>query len=227
MLEIFASTLKADFDDTDYARAMQLIPEDSALRLSRFRFREDAFRSLFGELLIRQWCAKRFGMDCREVPIERGNFTKPYIRGVQADYSIAHSGDWVVCVVSTNQRVGIDLEQMKEIDLCVAERCFSEHELADLLELPAPARTPYFYALWTLKEAYVKYLGTGLLTPLDSFSFAVSADSIALTDPAREALPAFRRYELAAGYACAVCAENGGFPKTVGQVAPRELLRHI
>ncbi len=43
-------------------------------------------------------------------------------------------------------------------------------ELSYLLDAPEPERLQRFYRLWTAKEAYVKYLGTGLTRPLSSFS---------------------------------------------------------
>jgi 4'-phosphopantetheinyl transferase len=57
-------------------------------------------------------------------------------------------------------------------DLAVAEQFFAPLELTILQDAPAADRTKLFFRLWTLKEAYIKAVGTGLAMPLDSFAFA-------------------------------------------------------
>ena len=49
----------------------------------------------------------------------------------------------------------------------IAKRFFSENEYKYILESESQGNA--FYEIWTKKEAYVKFLGTGLSTPLSSF----------------------------------------------------------
>ena len=85
-------------------------------------------------------------------------------------FNLAHTRGLVGCAVTTVD-VGFDLEETRlPTPLEVAPRFFSPEELARLRRLP-PARQPQrFYALWTLKESYIKGRGLGLAIPLDSFS---------------------------------------------------------
>lgn len=48
---------------------------------------------------------------------------------------------------------------------------FSTNEQASLNSLPSELQLGRFYALWTLKEAYIKARGLGLSLPLQEFSF--------------------------------------------------------
>jgi 4'-phosphopantetheinyl transferase len=65
--------------------------------------------------------------------------------------------------------VGVDIEQHRENDLpALAKTAFHPQELAFFLENPETGR---FYDIWTLKESYIKMLGTGF--SLDPREFCV------------------------------------------------------
>jgi phosphopantetheinyl transferase len=80
--------------------------------------------------------------------------------------SLSHSRDWVVCALSMDGDVGVDLQfptahtQANEI----AARYFGPEE-SDWVRAGDRAR---FFMLWTLKEAYLKAIGVGVAGGLDS-----------------------------------------------------------
>lgn len=96
---------------------------------------------------------------------------KPYLTDYpEVHFNLSHSGDWVVVAVS-NEFVGIDVEKRVPTDKCkdIAKRFFHPEEIMDL-DLYKDAMLGWrFLHYWTCKEAYVKYLGTGLRTPLNQF----------------------------------------------------------
>ena len=68
--------------------------------------------------------------------------------------------------------------------LAVAERYFSAAEAAQLRALTSDAQPRRFLQLWTLKEAYLKAIGTGLAGGLGRMSFMFeSAESFASSAP--------------------------------------------
>jgi 4'-phosphopantetheinyl transferase len=55
---------------------------------------------------------------------------------------------------------------------------FSADELAALEAAAEGERDMLFFRIWTLKEAFVKAIGTGIGYPMNTISFAFSGDEI-------------------------------------------------
>ncbi len=74
--------------------------------------------------------------------------------------------------VARGASLGIDVEIYdKNVPLAVARRFFSPVEAGALAALPADAQPRRFLRLWTLKEAYLKAIGTGLAGGLGGMTF--------------------------------------------------------
>lgn len=92
-------------------------------------------------------------------------------------FNLSHSGPRLVIAVSRWPLTGVDVEvrvpgrRFRKI----ARRYFSDEERRGLEGLPEALLTQRFYALWTLKEAYIKARGMGLAIPLKEFSIAFPA----------------------------------------------------
>lgn len=51
---------------------------------------------------------------------------KPVVRHIPSfHFNLSHSGDWVVCAID-DAPVGIDIEEIKPIDLAIAKRFFQQ-----------------------------------------------------------------------------------------------------
>lgn len=99
-------------------------------------------------------------------------------------FNLANTHGLVVCAVSVaHESIGVDVERTdRKIELLdVAERYFSNSEVAGLRALPSEERLRHFIAIWTLKESYIKARGLGLAQPLDQFSFHLGGEAIGVT----------------------------------------------
>ena len=101
-------------------------------------------------------------------------------------FSLSHCGDMNAVGISCGVELGIDLEYTSGRDLraCrkIAQRFFSPHE-QEQLDISCHNAEDYrqlFFQIWTLKEAYLKALGTGIRTSLREISFNLSTDRIRL-----------------------------------------------
>lgn len=147
-------------------------------KADRCRFPEDAAHCIMSDILLKygfqRYFEKRKPLVCREgLQIEQGANGKPYIKNAEGFcYNLSHSGKWVVLACGDGE-MGIDVEKVRENANLerITRRFFTEEERAYIF---APTkeqeRRQRFTKIWTGKEGYVKYLGSGLARGLETFS---------------------------------------------------------
>lgn len=162
-----------DLTDSEYNKWYSLMSVHKQRRVDRFRFNDDKKRTIAGEMLARKAISEWCGVTPESIAFGIKEHGKPYAKDLAVEFNISHSGNMVVCAVDTNP-VGIDIEQIRPIDLTIAKRIFSEQELIQLFGY-VPTGTDFahttdeellsrFFELWTRKEAYGKYVGDGLFS---------------------------------------------------------------
>jgi 4'-phosphopantetheinyl transferase len=84
-------------------------------------------------------------------------------------FSISHAGDVAIVAVTREQRVGIDVEEVRSgIDIvAVAQRALGDENARELARESESRRMQRFFELWTQEEARGKCRGTGLIEPDD------------------------------------------------------------
>lgn len=124
-------------------------------------------------------------------------------------FSLSHSGERVLCALS-DEAVGADLQQLRPCNPALVRRFFTAEEGAWLEA--QQERDLAFTLLWSLKESYVKFLGSGIAeTHLDSFTVRVLPDGRAWIDGSSVKL----WYAVCGGYVMAVCSCADAAPETV------------
>lgn len=129
---------------------------------------------------------------------------KPYLQNCPFHFNLSHSGKYVICALST-EPVGCDVEQIRPVDIKIAKRFFAPGEYQKILNEPDTNRqTELFFTFWVLKESFIKALGTGLHTPLNSFEVTLEPKiSIPQNTTYLFSMPAFDP-----AYKCAVCGTS-------------------
>lgn len=181
-------------------------------RIGRLRRPDDRLRSMAGHLLLRHALRAR-GVADHDWRRASGPYGKPCLQGATAlEFNLSHAGRWVMCALAPTP-VGVDIEQVRAIDLELAQRFFHPAEYAALMACAPALRRDYFFRLWTAKEAYVKALGLGFQRDLASFAVLPGAgQAVTLDDPqAPAAGPRFTLAEVAcdSGYRLALCCSAG------------------
>ena len=219
---IYLSKINHSLSQSVYERLLQSISPENRRRCNRFRLREDSLRTLYGELILRHVLCEHFSFKNDEIEIIKGVDGKPYIKDFPVHFNISHAGDFVVCAFS-EQEVGVDIEQIRNVDLAIAKRYFCKSECEDLYAKNTDHRLNYFFSLWTLKESYMKWLGGGMSIPLDSFCFKIDDEGINVADENRNVKPFFKQFPID-GYKLSLCSTLNSFPDKVETLVVEEMI---
>lgn len=110
-----------------------------------------------------------FGENGNAPTLVYGANGKPYLADKpDTFFSITHSDKWVFLAVADCE-IGIDAQMPRKVCPRLAARSTSPEELAWVKE----NTEPNFTRLWTMKEAYLKYTGTGLTVPIREVTISV------------------------------------------------------
>ncbi len=158
-----------DINNDNYQLLRNAVSEERRMRADRFHFIDDAKRSICAELLLQyslfQKCGRLVEMD-----IGYNEFGKPFMNHINGfSYNLSHSGKWVAIAYGSSE-VGIDIEKIQTGKESISDKFFTEEENSFIHTVTGEERTKRFTQIWTLKESYIKYCGTGLSTRLNSFS---------------------------------------------------------
>ncbi|GIN69094.1 MULTISPECIES: 4'-phosphopantetheinyl transferase family protein [Bacillus] len=199
-----------------FERMMAIVPEEKREKINRYRYPEDANRTLIGDVLARSIIRETFGLPYDRITFTAGRYGKPSAEGLpDFHFNISHSGSWIVCAAG-DCPVGVDVEKIKPVNFDIAERFFSPEEHRDLMAKSESERLSYFYHLWTMKESFVKQAGKGLSLPLDSFTVKLAEDGrVSLKTPPNYPPCYIKTYELDPDYKMAVCSAAPDFPEEI------------
>jgi 4'-phosphopantetheinyl transferase len=89
-----------------------------------------------------------------------GKFGKPHFPEGKVFFSISHSGNMIICAASDQGEIGIDLEEIRPVDVREYEDCFSPVEWKNISLVKNSDEK--FFQEWTKKESLVKADGRGL-----------------------------------------------------------------
>ncbi len=153
------------------------LAQEEIERANRFRRPTSRNQHVIGRGMARRLLG-RSHVSPDEIRFAEETYGKPYVTApdtAKQPFNIAHTEGLVICGVGheAHELLGIDVERLgRRADAALAERYFSRPEIAYLDDKPdGQARQDAFLRVWTLKESFIKAIGTGLQTPLADFAF--------------------------------------------------------
>lgn len=111
------------------------------------------------ELLLRELLTEQTGGTFDGFRFFRTESGKPYAER-SPEFNLSHSGEWILCAVGDTP-LGADIEAARNVSPALMRRVCTAAELAFIDGDPNR-----FLQLWTAKEAYLKYRGTGIVGDL-------------------------------------------------------------
>jgi 4'-phosphopantetheinyl transferase len=180
------------------ADILELLSAVERTKHRRFIAEDAQVQYLFSRALVRAVLSRYAQVSEHAWQFETNRYGRPHISEPRSHsnlrFNLSNTTGLVVCAVSRDCEVGIDVENIgRVVDIeALAPTVFAPKELADFRRCPPSERRDHFFAYWTLKEAYIKARGMGLSLPLDAFWFNLGSRSPLLNvtercpdDPAR------------------------------------------
>lgn len=165
MIIILLTCFCKQFSDKVFNKYLELLPKDQIYKNQNFLRLQDRYLHLFGRLLLIEGL-KQFELGYDEFNnIEYSKNGKPFLKERCIDFNISHSGNAVICAISNDGRVGVDIENVKSIDYTDFKNVFTKEEWYEIDN--SHNSLSMFYKYWTRKESLIKADGRGLTIPLD------------------------------------------------------------
>lgn len=137
--------------------------------IDSYRYMHDKKLSLIAYLLLRIGLLEEYGINS-PISIVTDISKKPTIKEhPEIKFNISHCENCVSCAV-TDVEVGLDVQNFVNVDSKMEELFMSEEEKK--LVHNSSERNMQSIRLWTIKEAYGKYFGDGILYNLCDVDFS-------------------------------------------------------
>ena len=169
MAEVLLLHRNRDLTTAECAQLRRHLALAQLTRLPRQHQTGTAQNSLLGARLLHILFRQRYPTAGRAFALSANAHGKPFLPEYpDFHFNITHSVRTVACAVD-DAPIGIDVEELRPVNLKIAGRFFTPAEQAFILAHPAAEQQAAFYHIWTRKESYLKWLGKGLSFPLSSF----------------------------------------------------------
>lgn len=172
---------------------------------------------LIGEMMTRKIAQQLRGGRISDYDISFNEHGKPSLSNMIPDlfFNISHSGDYIV-VAFSDQQIGIDIERIGQRRMKVARRFYHPAEVETLETTPLRDQDSLFFQLWSIKESFLKYTGTGLSASLSSFQVKSENNIHYILQHDGQRLPVhIRQCLINKEYACYVCTESEDIPELI------------
>jgi 4'-phosphopantetheinyl transferase len=191
--------------------AAELLSPDELARANGFRFPVLRRDYLITRWLVRTILSERLSVPGWRLLFGSNAYGRPYLlTHPELSFNISHTNGLIALAVAQAGVVGLDIERLRT-DRASPKLAdyFAASERAALRSVAPESFDEAFFTYWTLKESYIKALGTGLSTALDSFSLELrNAKSIGFTPSPQNAdayAPHFWLITPRPSHLCAVC----------------------
>ena len=149
------------------------------------------------------------------VQYHRNEHGKPYLTDTSEIYvNWSHSGDYVLCAVSDSE-VGIDLQKMdREPGNNLVRKALTLQEQKAYEQMAPERQKKRFYEYWSVKESFLKALGTGFYTSLARFQVNFEERNLVIEQQINTKAYACQLLDFReSDYVAAVCVENSRIEK--------------
>jgi 4'-phosphopantetheinyl transferase len=158
------NSLNANFIENN----IKLMPAERQERCKRYRRTTDKTLCIACYLLLCHALKQLYNFTDK-IEFGYNGYGKPHIKGnPEVFFNMSHTEGLAICALG-DEELGVDCEKIIGHHEDVAKMIFSKKEYEAFIQSADKAEA--FFRLWTLKESYVKAIGTDLALHLNSAEF--------------------------------------------------------
>lgn len=162
MTKLYLSKFKS-IDEKLQNKILDVIDEDRKMRAQSYTDEFKRGRYLYSEVLIMYLIEKDFGI--KNVIIKGKVGQQPIVENYKGIYiSKSYSDDYILLGISSDSKIGVDIEKVENIDYGTLKYFFTEQEQRFIKGSKNSINA--FGQIWTLKESFIKCNGQGLAYPV-------------------------------------------------------------
>ncbi|MFG0264096.1 MAG: 4'-phosphopantetheinyl transferase family protein [Rhodopirellula sp. JB055] len=183
-IQLWYASAAADTPGKIETFCMRWLPQEEHQSAAKFRVASARHQHVIGRGMARFLIADTQTAP-HQIQFRHLDHGKPIIETpeqLRRPFNIAHTKGLVICGIgpeAADEWLGVDIEGLdRKTDPGLAQRYFAPEEIEQLDRVKnSDAKQALFLKIWTLKEAFIKAIGTGLNTPLDQFAFENAASN--------------------------------------------------
>ncbi|MEP2281002.1 4'-phosphopantetheinyl transferase superfamily protein [Maribacter sp.] len=177
MTHVLFTYLTDEGNDAFFAEAKHRFSTEFVNKFSKYKRWQDAKSTILGRLLLAYGLQNLYYLDIDDLKMNFSKGKKPFIENSAIQFNISHSNDVIVCAITSDGEIGVDVEKISNINIQDFKDQFSRVEFDAILG--SSNTLEQFYGYWTQKEAIVKSNGSGLHISLDSFEVINNSTMVA------------------------------------------------
>lgn len=143
-----------------------LISSERKYKIKKYHYAIDRKLSLYAELLARISLSNISGLPISSIHFTYSPNGKPFWKGYPYYFNFSHTRNSILCCASSLGDVGADVEKINTPPFEVMNMIFHPFEREYMQNSSSLEKNYNFYKIWTRKEAYAKYKGTGITEDL-------------------------------------------------------------
>lgn len=152
----------ANVENFKLEKVQNLLPDFRLEKIQKLSLEKDKKLSAAAYFLLER-ALKKHKINIKNFKWEETKNGKPFLSDCPLKFSLSHSGNYVAVALSKNE-VGIDVQEMKEVDPKITNLVFNEDDHRFYND--SNDKLHAFYKIWTCKEALIKMSDDGLAKPL-------------------------------------------------------------
>ena len=156
--------LRVELDALDVKAMASLLSSDEQERAGRLAFIQDRERFICRRGMLRLLLSSHTNLEANKLLFAYSMHGKPSLVNSSIQFSLSHSQNVAVYVISPSVHVGIDIEIMRPLTELnnLAEKVLPKDVLASFHQTSAEKKLEIFFAGWTQLEARAKVADTDI-----------------------------------------------------------------